>query len=161
MFRSRNQNPPTYASLFKNLKAKPSVVATTSKTAGIAIDKTSANGVTPVETQSPPRLNEPISYESFMKMRKHLVQEQSITHEDRLPYLPIKYITLHLVILTFISFILIGLQIIVINQNQQFSYIGTGVWMGVYNLLLVVLSVLSSNFIKNENKFFLNILNLS
>jgi hypothetical protein len=141
MFRSRNQNPPTYASLFKNIKGK-SDVATTSKAANEAVvDKTLANDVTSLEIQ--PKLNEPISYDSFMKMRKHLVQEQS-NPQDRQTYLPVKYITMHLVILTFISLILIGLQIIVINQNQQYAYIGTGIWMGIYNLLLVVLSIASS-----------------
>ena len=136
MFRSRNQNPPTYASLFKNIKGKAAM-----KTACDKNTTTTTTGVLPLEQQT--RLAEPISYESFMKIRKNLVQEQ-LNPQDNQSYLPIKYITLHLVILTFISFILIGLQIVVIQRNQQFSYIGAGIWMGVYNLILTILSVASS-----------------
>ena len=129
MFKSRNQNPPTYASLFAKLGK---------------IENKNVNSIELEQQQPKLNSNELISYDSFMKMRMNLAQEQSNTPSNPHDILPIKYIIIHLIILTFLSLILIGLQIAVIYRSQPYAFIGSGIWMGAYNLIMVFLSITAS-----------------
>lgn len=135
MFKYRNQGPPSYNSIFQNNSNNKK--------------KLNANATSKQTDQQ--QLNEPISYELFMKTRKHLVQEQANLQQqyeasNRCRYLPVKYIVIHLLLLAFLSIIFIGLQVVAIDRNEPYYYVGAGIWIGVYNLFLIIFTLITCKF---------------
>jgi hypothetical protein len=114
-----DQKPPAYNSIF----GKKSRASSKNQ------KEESGNSKQLNDSQKEQKLQEPISYDSFMKARKaHVESQEQIQTSCQFCKLE-RYIIVHCVLLTILSFILISFQIFLISKNSRFSYIGAGIWV--------------------------------
>ena len=77
--------------------------------------------------------------ENNIKIARELFIRKQIEHNY-----PIRYIAVDSVIVIVLNVIVIALQCVAIQNNAALSTIGSGIWAGLYNILVVILVLLTS-----------------
>ena len=85
--------------------------------------------------------------EDYESIRNEVMLEKQLEQ-----HFPTKYVIVHSILLGLLSVLLISLQIVAIKNNAALSYIGSAIWSGTYNLLTVLLALLTGKLIM---KYFL------
>lgn len=74
-----------------------------------------------------------------------LIQQEAFIRRQLKEHYPLLYVIIDSLVMTILSVILITLQIVATKHNAALSYLGSAIWAGVYNLIAVLLAVLTSN----------------
>jgi hypothetical protein len=85
--------------------------------------------------------------ENKLKIARELYIRKQIEHNY-----PVKYILIDSILIAVLNVTLIVMQIVAMYSNAALSAIGSGVWAGLYNILVVILVLLTSNLIFNSWK---------
>lgn len=80
-----------------------------------------------------------------------IIQQEAFIRRQLREHYPLLYVIIDSLVMTILSMILIALQIVATRYNAALSYLGSAIWAGLYNLIGVLLVVLTSNFCSNES----------
>lgn len=89
------------------------------------------------------------SYEDRMENEEFsdiLIQQEAFIKRQLKEHYPLLYVIIDSLVMTILSAILIALQIVATKYNAALSYLGSAIWAGLYNLIAVLLALLTSNF---------------
>jgi hypothetical protein len=120
---SNNDPPPAYSEIVVRQNEADSI--------GFLSDKLSGEDL----------IDEFLDDENKLKIARELYIRKQIEHNY-----PIKYILVDSVLIIVLNLTLIVMQIVAMHNNAALSAIGSGVWAGLYNILVVILVLLTSNF---------------